>query len=361
MVRQRCGIRCSMRNLPKKWLVFRLSALGDVILTTGVLNWLHTEYGWEFHVVTKPPFTPVFFGNPVVTACIEAEAENLRMPHMKTWFASLAADHAGWGLLDVHGTLRSRALSLVWNGPVLRYPKYGVARRAFLLSGGGLFRGALNAVNVPQRYAMAVEKVPPPASALVPAVYLSDEERAWGKSFLANLFGDDVLRKPQSGTGIVALHPFAAHPDKAWPKEHYKSFATLLDEMEIPWIVIGKGEAFFPGDARDLTNKTSLRESAALLAACSALVSGDSGPMHLATAVGTPVIGLFGPTTREWGFFPSGPRDRVLEKDMPCRPCSLHGKKSCVKSCDCLKQISPEEVAAVLNDILSKDGYNLNQ
>ncbi|MDR3074038.1 MAG: glycosyltransferase family 9 protein [Deltaproteobacteria bacterium] len=342
-----------MRDLPRNWLVFRLSALGDVILTTGPLRFWNENAGWRFHVLTRVPFAPVFDHNPAVDAVLAAGPEDLRLPRMGTWFATLAARYAGWGLLDLHGSVRSRLLALAWKGPVLRYAKHALARRAFLASGGRLCRALLGAANVPQRYALAAltaEAAPPP-SELRPSLYMTREERDFGKSFLAKLFGDDVLKSAPGRMGPVAVHPYAAHPHKAWPEGHCRELLAALEARSIPWFLLGRGDAVFPGDARDASNRTTLRESAAIIGACSALVSGDSGPLHLATAVGTPVVGLFGPTTREWGFFPSGPRDRVLERDMDCRPCSLHGKNVCPHEGRCLARIRPEEVLTALESI----------
>ncbi len=354
-----------MHTLPENWVVFRLSALGDVLLTTGVLRYLQERHGWRFHVLTKEPFAPVFTGNPRVEKVLAASPADLASPRMRAWFSELAARYEGWGLLDLHGTMRSALLASRWKGPVKRYAKYAFARRLFLYSGGRMCGKILRLANVPQRYALAVEKTPPEASSLVPEMYLTDTERGWGKSFLANLFGDDVLKNASSrfreGRGpYVALHPYASHPHKAWPGERYALLVSRLEEKRLPWFVLGRGEPVFPGEPRDLTGKTTLRESAALLAASAVLVSGDSGPMHLATAVGTPVIGLFGPTTREWGFFPSGPEDRVVELDHPCRPCSLHGQKGCPRHGECLALIEPETVMSVLGDILDRNGETMN-
>ena len=92
----------------------------------------------------------------------------------------------------------------------------------------------------------------------------------------------------------------------------------------------------------------------ALLGSADAAVTGDSAPMHLADAAGTPVLALFGPTTREWGFVPSGDRDAVLELDLPCRPCSLHGSGACPHEHACLAQIHPETAADRLASILDR-------
>ena len=343
-----------MHDLPKQWLVFRLSALGDAVLTTGVLRFWNEKYGWRFHVVTKEAFAPVFHNHPAVDAVIPASPGELALPEMNTWFSGLAAQHAGWGLLDLHCTIRSRLLALHWKGTVRRYAKLGMARRVFLLTGGRACSDALCAVNVPQRYALAVEAVAPAASELVPVMRLTAAEQVWAKSFLANLFPNGI-GKYASGTenGPVAIHPFAAHAHKAWPENRYKELIARLDEQGVPWLVVGRGKGLFPGNPKDITGRTSVRESAALIAACSAMVTGDSGPMHLAASVGTPVIGLFGPTTKEWGFFPSGPRDCVLEKELFCRPCSLHGKKGCSRKGECLAHIEADAVMAALEDVWS--------
>ena len=72
--------------------------------------------------------------------------------------------------------------------------------------------------------------------------------------------------------------------------------------------------------------------------------------MHLASAGRTPVVALFGPTGPEWGFYPEGPLDVVLETDLPCRPCSLHGTATCKNTQRCLRDIMPETVlTAALN------------
>jgi len=78
--------------------------------------------------------------------------------------------------------------------------------------------------------------------------------------------------------------------------------------------------------------------------------------MHLATAVDTPLLALFGPTTRAWGFMPQGKNVRVLEKELPCRPCSLHGKRICTRGHECLERISAHEVMDGLRDVLQLQG-----
>lgn len=365
-------------TLPTTWLVVRLSALGDVVLTTGVLLWLHRTRGWRFVVLTRPQWAPVFRNHPAVDRVATVDQRNLRPAALPGLVRGLAASLPGAGLLDLHGTLRSRLLGLLWPGPVRRYPKFSLERRLFLRTGGRLFRHRLRACNVTQRYALAVEATPPPRAELLPRILLDDAERERGMDLLreAGLAPEGTPdgapdgtsdRTPSPARSLVALHPYSTHPDKAWLADAWRDLAGRLSAAGHAWFVVGRsggkgggegGESgplsglsalveqvrASGGAAADFTDRTNLRETCALLAAAAVLVTGDSGPMHLAAGVGTPVVALFGPTTREWGFYPEGPRDVVLETDDACRPCSLHGSRRCAHSGRCMGGIAPDAV-----------------
>lgn len=326
--------------LPSRWLVFRLGHLGDVVLTTGVLARLNQDFGWTFTFAVKKPWAEIFAGSPQVKNVIAIDESELRPLPFASLCLRLASEYRGWGLLDLHGSLRSRMLAALWRGPVRRYPKMSLDRRLFLRIKTAASADRLRRFSVPQRYWMAVSPAPPPSGELLPRIWLTEQERAVARQRLDTLFGQGCLP--------LALHPFAAHALKTWPERNWKAFTDLLDQKGIPWLALGRGAPLFPHRKQDLSNSTSLRESCALLSCCRALITGDSGPMHLASAVDTPVLALFGPTTREWGFYPAGPRDRVLESPLPCRPCSLHGLASCRQSGACLAGISPERVLETL-------------
>jgi len=85
----------------------------------------------------------------------------------------------------------------------------------------------------------------------------------------------------------------------------------------------------------------------------SVFVTNDSGPMHLAAAAGVPVVAIFGATTRELGFFPYGPGHRVIEADLACRPCGLHGARECPEGHFlCMRLLTVDQVYAACRDIL---------
>jgi len=125
----------------------------------------------------------------------------------------------------------------------------------------------------------------------------------------------------------IALHPWASDPVKRWPVNNFRELARrILEELRLKLILVGGGEnsgesqALFSGLGEnfvDLTGKISLIKLAALLRRCKLLISGDSGPMHLACAVGTPVIAIFrndipGKCPRRWG--PWGKGNIVIAK-----------------------------------------------
>ncbi|MFP4658230.1 MAG: glycosyltransferase family 9 protein, partial [Desulfonatronovibrionaceae bacterium] len=81
-------------------------------------------------------------------------------------------------------------------------------------------------------------------------------------------------------------------------------------------------------------------------------ITPDSGPMHLGTGVETPVTALFGPTSREWGFYPSGENDRTVHLGLSCSPCTLHGRVGCRRDLACMRDIAPETVLRTVLDRL---------
>jgi heptosyltransferase-2 len=154
---------------------------------------------------------------------------------------------------------------------------------------------------------------------------------------------------------LVGLHPGSIWPTKRWPAERYALLtARLVKEAGARVILIGAREdqelscriaAQSCVETFDWTGKTTLSELMQLMRRLSLMVTNDSGPMHIAAASGVPTLAIFGPTTRELGFFPHGPGHRVLEKNLACRPCGLHGGRLCPEGHFlCMGLITVEEV-----------------
>jgi ADP-heptose:LPS heptosyltransferase len=101
----------------------------------------------------------------------------------------------------------------------------------------------------------------------------------------------------------------------------------------------------------DLTGETSVGQLPALLSSASLLITNDSGPMHVAAAVGTPVVALFGPTSPV-RTGPYGAGHRVLTHELPCRPCFSRRCSNAINM-ECLTSISPTQVLQAVRDQLA--------
>ncbi|CCO22080.1 glycosyltransferase family 9 protein [Maridesulfovibrio hydrothermalis] len=321
----------------KHKVIFRLSALGDVVLTTGVIQYWADKFGYTFTVITKRSNAAILENNPHIKNIIRLDKKDLGDLAWIKKSGEIAKEYEGCELIDLHATLRSMILAARWKGKISKYKKFSMERRIFKLTRSVRLEKILSGKRVTERYSAALEATTPSADKLLPHIFLTDSEIDCAQL----LIDEHNLSKK-----FVALHPYATHPDKAWPREYWSKLITLLDQNNIKWIIIGKDDSIFEATKQEcnFTNQLSLRETCALLSKAELLVSGDSGPMHLAAGVQTPVIAMFGPTSKAWGFYPAGPKDVVLESDMDCRPCSLHGKSNCKKEQECLRRIKPEEV-----------------
>ena len=160
---------------------------------------------------------------------------------------------------------------------------------------------------------------------------------------------------------LIAINPMTTWPTKHW---NDKSFAELAD------LLIRRGMAVvFTGGSNDrvgvdeiigrmkergaynLVGKTSLKSLAALYSQARAVVSTDTGPMHIAAAAGTPVVAIFGPTA-PWRTGPYGKQHKVIRLDLPCSPCL---KKQCKLGTNaCMAEIDAEMVMKEVESLCLK-------
>lgn len=166
-------------------------------------------------------------------------------------------------------------------------------------------------------------------------------------------FAQHVLA-PLAGRTLVTIHPGASIPERRWPVERYAELARSLVEDGFAVVVIG-GKAdhaaaqviarnFSPNTLLDLTGRTSLAEAAAVIARSAVYVSADTGPLHLAYAVGVPTVHLFGAgVLQKWG--PPGRKFRSLAAAVPCSPCTVYGyTPPCVQGLACMLGITSADV-----------------
>ena len=153
------------------------------------------------------------------------------------------------------------------------------------------------------------------------------------------------------GTALVAVNAGARWPTKQWPPASFAQVADRLQKEGIRVVVIGGAAEHHPGTAvlrhmvtspMDLVGKTGIKDLIALLRRVRLVITNDSGPMHLAAALGTRVVALFGPTD-PGRTGPYGPGHMVFHSGVSCSPC-LSRRCANPKALECLTSISPEEV-----------------
>jgi heptosyltransferase-2 len=159
---------------------------------------------------------------------------------------------------------------------------------------------------------------------------------------------------------IFGLNPGAEYgPAKRWPVEKFIATAKEIQERtNCTWILFGgKGDLQLCGriesEIQNLAGKTSLRELMSLLKLCRVLLTNDTGPMHVAAALGTPVVVPFGSTSPELTGpgLPGDPRNRLLKSDAPCSPCFL---RECPIDLRCMNGIPVERVVQAVVELLNR-------
>jgi heptosyltransferase-2 len=330
-------------------LVVRFSSIGDVLLTTPLLRALRRRHpGSHITVLTKPAYAALLSHNPHLNRVIELLPERS--------LASVAGElrAAGYShLLDLHDSVRTRILRTLVPGRWGTYPKHRLARTLLIHTKRNFYRDSRP---VPERYFSAARDLDVSPDGGPPELFLAPEAVREVADWLAST--GMVPHRP-----LIALAPGAAHQTKRWPLEHWRLLVDRIVEQGFNAAIIGGdddtplGVSLAQGAGGRVVNaagRFELQSTGALLQRAAALVSGDTGAMHMATGVGTPVVALFGPTVRPFGFFPYTSRARVVELGLPCRPCSSKGGPRCpLGHHRCMLAIGPDLVYEALRRSIS--------
>jgi 3-deoxy-D-manno-octulosonic-acid transferase/heptosyltransferase-1 len=358
-------------------LIVKLSAIGDVIHTLPSLSALRRLYP-EAHItwVVEEAAADLLVGHPALDRLLVSRRKSwLKEIRRGRWAATLAEGRAFLKALrgrpydlviDFHGLFKSALVVLVSGGR----RRLGYAS---LQEASGLFYNEripeakdkhavdryLDFVRHLAREAGNKEGEP---AAPEFALAIGAEEQARVATLLAwpgDGRGESEPGPTRERLRFVAVNPVAFWETKLWEEE---KFAALCDRIrrELGASVVLTGGEKGPlerirsrmhTEARNLGGETTLRELACLYREAALVISTDSGPMHLAAAVGTPVVALFGPTDpRRTG--PYGPGHRIIRSGLSCAPCL---KRRCDSRC-CMQGIGVDEVFAAVREILDQQG-----
>jgi len=336
-------------------LIIRLGAIGDILLATPVIRALAAEFPeGRIDFLTKEAYIGLLKANPGLAGVIafppdrgfRGLAETLRLVRSRRYDA----------VVDLQDSIRSRLLAFFSGSRIRRTVRIGRFRR-FLLVRLRMDRYR-EAAPVPVKYLNAVEDLGAADDgkgldlAVDPAARESVNSRL-GRLGIGNR------------SKIVALAPGAGRKTKRWPAERFAETGRRFGELGFRIAVLGGSRdadvcsAVTAGAGRFAVSfcaSASLAETAALLERCSLLVTNDTGVMHMASALRIPTVAVFGPTTRHFGFFPFRSPATVLERNLPCRPCSFHGTDRCPEAhFNCMRTISSDEAVSAAEKLLKTE------
>lgn len=255
------------------------------------------------------------------------------------------------------GLLLTNSLSsawLFWRGEVLNRVGYATHWRSPLLNLAVPLPATLKDQHLVVTYKMLLNPLGIPLSQIEPALYVSSQEEKAIHDWLAKY---DIFQKQNI---IIGINPGAAYGSaKCWLPERFKEVTQrLLQNPKVAILYFGDkaGESLvqdicqeMPARVVNLAGKTSLRELMAFIKTCHLFLTNDSGPMHMASALGTPLLALFGSTSdRTTGPYKEG---KVIHKHVACSPCY---RRECPIDFRCMRQIEVDEVYQELQRLLSQ-------
>jgi heptosyltransferase-2 len=253
------------------------------------------------------------------------------------------------------GILLTNSLSSAWwfwRGDVKNRLGYKRNFRNWLLNKALSFPLTIHHQHLVITYKMLLEPLEIPVSKTSPKLYISKNEMDSAKELL-NRYGIKVGQN-----SIIGINPGAAYGSaKCWLPERFREVTQrlLLDKNAFVLYfgdsptsnLIKKICENLPERVINLAGKTSLRELMALISCCSAFLTNDSGPMHIAAALDIPLLALFGSTSE----ITTGPylKGKIIHKHVECSPCY---KRICPIDFRCMKKIEVEEVYNELQKVL---------
>jgi len=325
--------------------IVQTAFIGDVVLATPL---------FEAARVSLPGYTVIAV---VRKGCENIIENNPHIDEIVVWDKH-GGDGGIGGILRVSGRLRESGTetALVPHRSLrtaLALALSGTGNRIGFAKGGGAF---LHTVRVP--YRLGVHEVE--------RNLMLAEAAGWESAgFRPSIFPDGrdrtIIDDITAGVGSFAVFaPGSVWATKMWPSESYARLGAELMKRGMTVVLSGGMNdehvcryisERLPG-AVNTAGLLTLRQSAELYRRAEFVLTGDTAPQHIAAAMGARVFSIFGPTVREFGFWPYTDRGVVIEENLDCRPCGVHGHTACPKKHHlCMRGITPERVMEIIDDV----------
>ena len=332
-------------------LLIRFSSLGDLVLTTPIYRELRKVYpNSRLTLLTSEGFGRVLENNPHLDEIIYHHRKETRND-LENLIDQLRLQKFDL-IYDIHNSLRSRWIGwqLKRHAPKPEHwliEKRTLARELQIRFGWGQF---FNGKSQREQWLEPLRRHHTGALSTKTELFPSVADKNYVKAWLNQ---NDLQDKP-----FVCIGASASFPLKCWPLQNFKKLIENIIQSGISVVLVGtNGEIeteelaeYFRGSQNVFcaAGMFTILQSAALLEMANAVVANDTSIIHLAEAMRTPTIALFGPTVKEFGYAPMLAQSRLIETDLAlrCRPCSRTGKGTCKNREQqvCMYSISTQKV-----------------
>ena len=326
-----------------KIAIIRLSSIGDIVLTQPILYNLKKQYpNSKIYYISKQKYFPLL-------DCISDIHKKIPYEKLKK---NKLKDLPEFDLIiDLHSKLSTFLIKLKLKAnKKITYNKKHFTR--FLIVKKLTDKTIDSTLDL---YLSALKKIKFNFEFIFPTLKPKNSDKAK----INQLFTDYRVIKKKT---IIGLFPGAAHKTKQYPWQKWVNFINSVpDNWNCQFLILGSNDDKFvatkikrkTNNTLDMTGAVDLRELVFLIDQLDGVISNDSGPMHIAAALKKPQIALYGATDTSLGFKPLNEKAIVIESNIPCQPCSLHGSNYCPKRhFYCMNSISFRIIKESFQDLL---------
>lgn len=363
-------------------LIIRLSSIGDIILTTGIIEYIKKKYpNSNIYYLTDRTFVSLLEANPNIYRVIPYN-KTLNFQEQKLFKSLLLQElKRDEGLnhfditIDLHNNFRSRIFRKGISLTVYKVAKHRLRKLSlvhFKPLYNLLYKNTEQEYHTIKNYFSAIKRLPNSTSTT--ANEFSDFYHTYLYLKAKNILKSEEVTYLNNS---IIIAPGAKHFTKRYPitkmVELCKKILTKFNHTNLVFIggqedqIISNSiiqailstesgnfdKGFDKNRIKDYTGKTDLATSAEIIKQANLIICNDSGTMHLASSTDTPIIAIFGSTTTNLGFSPIAKKFKIIEVDLDCRPCTHIGRSSCpLVHFNCMNLIDNDKIIQSIQELI---------
>jgi heptosyltransferase-2 len=342
-------------------LVIQTAFAGDLVLTTPLIAETAERFpGAAIDVLCIPATASLLAGHPAIRRVIVYD-KHRRHPSLISLMRRLARERYALCLCP-HRSLRSALLARATRAP--RRIAFHRSAGRWLFTETVPYREDLHEADR-NRSLLSFTGIPGP-KLRIPALYPSEDDHAAAARLLETCVSSEAGERTRASSDplFLCIAPGSVWATKRWTEEGFAAVARYFaaryrvmflggaEDHALCARIITRAGVGLP--VHNVAGQLGFLASAALIGRAAVLVSNDSAPVHLASAMGTPVVEVYGATSPAFGFSPYGVPHRIVQHEgLSCRPCAIHGGDHCpVGTFACMRELPATTVIAAVEELL---------